>query len=114
MGHNPPAEEPGTIPHKEEKPEITFSENSLWGNFKTTLKSIQKNVTLEPMLFLKMVAESNYAVVGDTLEIQRVCLVNLNYSAEDCNDMDDGNHTDIQVSTYSRQVCSTTRLLTSA
>lgn len=59
------------------------------------------HVTLEPMLFLKMMAEGNFRVVGDTLEIDRVCRVNLNFSQEDCMAMDDGNHSDIQVSSYS-------------
>jgi len=52
---------------------------------------------LEPMLFLKMVAESNIRVVADTLEIDRVCRINLNFSNDDCMNMDDGNHSDIQV-----------------
>ena len=49
------------------------------------------------MLFLKMVAESNFRVVADTLEIDRVCRINLNFSNDDCMHMDDGNHSDIQV-----------------
>ena len=49
------------------------------------------------MLFLKMVAESNIRVVGDTLEIDRVCRINLNHSSDDCMAMDDGNHSNIQV-----------------
>ena len=55
------------------------------------------NVTLEPMLFLKMMAEGNFRVLGDNLEIDRVCRINLNYSHEDCMIMDDGNHSEIQV-----------------
>ena len=55
------------------------------------------NVTLEPMLFLKMMAEGNVRVVADTLEIDRVCRINLNFLPEDCQVMDDGNHSDIQV-----------------
>ncbi len=49
------------------------------------------------MLFLKMMAEGNVRVVADTLEIDRVCRVNLNFSAEDCLLMDDGNHSVVQV-----------------
>jgi hypothetical protein len=55
------------------------------------------HVTLEPMLFVKMIAEGNTIVIGDTLEIDRVCRVNLNFSQEDCMAMDDGNHSDVQV-----------------
>lgn len=49
------------------------------------------------MLFLKMVAEGNVIVIADTLQIERACRVNLNYSQEDCLSMDDGNHSQIQV-----------------
>ena len=49
------------------------------------------------MLFLKMVAEGNVIVIADTLQIERACRVNLNYSQEDCLSMDDGNHSHIQV-----------------
>ncbi len=55
-------------------------------------------MTLEPMLFVKMVSEGNVVVIIDTLQLDRVCRVNLNYSEEDCIAMDDGNHTHIQVS----------------
>lgn len=57
-----------------------------------------KNVTLEPMLFLKMLAEGNVSVVAKNLRIERVCRVNLNFSDEDCLTMDDGNHSVVQVS----------------
>ena len=57
-----------------------------------------QNVTLEPMLFVKMFAEGNVRVVGVTLEIDRVCQVNLGYSFQDCLNIDDGNHTDMQAS----------------
>lgn len=58
------------------------------------------HVTLEPMLFVKMIAEGNTIVIGDTLEIDRVCRVNLNFSQEDCMAMDDGNHSDVQVKDF--------------
>ncbi|EFX77638.1 hypothetical protein DAPPUDRAFT_247259 [Daphnia pulex] len=54
------------------------------------------HVTLEPMLFLKMVAEGNVIVIADTLQIERACRVNLNFSQEDCVSMDDGDHSQIQ------------------
>lgn len=50
------------------------------------------------MLFLKMLAEGNFKVVADTLEIDRVCLVNLNFTEEECANMDKGNYSDVQVS----------------
>ena len=45
---------------------------------------VLSGVTLEPMLFLKMIAEGNFGVVADTLEKDRVCRVNLNFSEEEC------------------------------
>lgn len=49
------------------------------------------------MLFMKMLAEGNLVVVADTLEIDRVCRVSLNFTEEECAAMDTGNHTDVQV-----------------
>ncbi len=68
----------------------------------TTFIQLWKNITLEPMLFLKMMAEGNMKVVVDTLQIHRVCEVNLNYSTEDCLSMDDGNHSLIQVNIFTK------------
>lgn len=66
-------------------------------SFTSLVKQVTRNVTLEPMLFLKMIAEGNYKVVADTLEIDRVCRINLNFTQEECANMDDGNHTDVQI-----------------
>lgn len=49
------------------------------------------------MLFIKMLAEGNVRIVAISLQIDRVCNVNLAYPSEDCLALDDGNHTDIQV-----------------
>jgi len=49
------------------------------------------------MLFFKMVAESNIRIVADTLQIDRVCRINLNFSNDDCIAMDNGNHSNVQV-----------------
>lgn len=54
-------------------------------------------MNLEPMLFLKMVAEGNVTVIAETLQLDRSCRVNLNFTEEDCMAMDDGNHSDVQV-----------------
>ncbi|KAI9551862.1 hypothetical protein GHT06_022198 [Daphnia sinensis] len=48
------------------------------------------------MLFLKMVAEGNVTVIAETLQLDRSCRVNLNFTEEDCMAMDDGNHSDVQ------------------
>ena len=57
------------------------------------------NLPLEPVLFLKMTAENIFIVVADNLEIERICEVNLGIPSENCSQMDDGNHTEIQVFT---------------
>lgn len=49
------------------------------------------------MLLLKMFAESNAKIVALSLETERVCRVNLNYTTEECAALDDGNNTRIQV-----------------
>ncbi|XP_068218770.1 probable peptidoglycan muropeptide transporter SLC46 isoform X2 [Palaemon carinicauda] len=76
--------------------QMSFGRRSPMGRLKNSISRVLQNVTLEPMLFMKMLAESNAGVVADTLEIDRVCRVNLNYTEEECRNMDDGNHTDIQ------------------
>lgn len=76
--------------------ESTDTANGPWQKTFKQFKKAMGHVTLEPMLFLKMVAEGNTIVIGDTLEIDRVCRVNLNFSQEDCMAMDDGNHSQIQ------------------
>ncbi|KZS15946.1 Uncharacterized protein APZ42_018382 [Daphnia magna] len=80
--------------------ESTDTANGPWQKTFKQFKKAMGHVTLEPMLFLKMVAEGNTIVIGDTLEIDRVCRVNLNFSQEDCMAMDDGNHSQIQVNDF--------------
>lgn len=67
-------------------------------NQKRLHEKVMGQVTLEPMLFVKMVSEGNVVVIIDTLQLDRVCRVNFNFSEEDCMAMDDGNHSHIQVS----------------
>lgn len=83
-------------PSRQQEQHLVSNNYSCISKFIHCIKMMLLNVTLEPMLFMKMVAESNLVVVADTLEIERVCQVNLNYSMEDCQNMDDGNHTDLQ------------------
>ena len=54
-------------------------------------------MTLEPVLFIKAVAEGTLQVVADTLLLERYCRIDLNFSQIDCDSMDDANHTDVQV-----------------
>ena len=54
-------------------------------------------MTLEPVLFIKAVAEGTLQVVADTLLLERYCRIDLNFSQIECDSMDDANHTDVQV-----------------
>lgn len=59
---------------------------------------------MEPMLFLKMIAEGNFGVVADTLEQQRICRVNLNFSEEECDEwIQDDNLTYVKVAVQRSQ-----------
>lgn len=52
--------------------------------FTVAVLQVLRSAPLEPMLFLKMVAEGNFGVVADTLEQGRLCRVNLNFSEAEC------------------------------
>ncbi|XP_042205766.1 solute carrier family 46 member 3-like isoform X2 [Homarus americanus] len=87
-------QEEGRVPPQVDPP---YHYTSPFNPVTRMIKQAAKNVTLEPMLFLKMLAEGNYGVVADTLEIDRVCRVNLNFTEEECAHMDSGNYTHVQV-----------------
>ncbi|XP_071543459.1 probable peptidoglycan muropeptide transporter SLC46 isoform X1 [Panulirus ornatus] len=78
-------------------PDQTFKKTSATSSSMRFIKEVMKNVTLEPMLFMKMLAQGNFVVVADTIEIDRVCRVNLNFTEEECAAMDSGNYTKVQV-----------------
>lgn len=68
------------------------------------LLEVFRGVTLEPMLFLKMMAEGNFKVVSDTLEQDRVCRINLNFSKEECDSwIDNANFTYVKEAVQHRQ-----------
>ncbi|XP_050705587.1 proton-coupled folate transporter-like [Eriocheir sinensis] len=50
----------------------------------TRIQQALRSAPLEPMLFLKMLAEGNFGVVADTQEQDRLCRVNLNFSEYEC------------------------------
>lgn len=57
-----------------------------------------RSAPLEPMLFLKMLAEGNFGVVADTQEQDRICRVNLNFSEYECSSwITDENLTHVKV-----------------
>ncbi|XP_071543096.1 probable peptidoglycan muropeptide transporter SLC46 [Panulirus ornatus] len=78
-------------------PDLTFQTTSVKSSSLRFIKKVARNVTLEPMLFMKMLAEGNLVVIVDAMELDRVCRVNLNFTEEECAAMDSGNYTEVQV-----------------
>ncbi|XP_045619638.2 lysosomal proton-coupled steroid conjugate and bile acid symporter SLC46A3 [Procambarus clarkii] len=55
------------------------------------------NITIEPIMFLQYTAYYTQLVIRDNLKLERFCRVTLKYPAEECAQMNDGHHTDLQV-----------------
>ena len=63
--------------------------------FKSKCKEIWSGITIEPVFFFFALAHGFYAIISKTLYISKVCNVNLNYSLEICDNIQ--NHTDVQI-----------------
>ncbi len=59
-----------------------------------------EHVTLEPMLFMKNLADGNILVVSEALKTDRICHITFNFSHDDCMAMDSRNQSHIEVSAY--------------
>ena len=62
---------------------------------KLKCKEIWEGITIEPVFFFFALAHGFYAIISKTLYISKVCNVNLNYSLEICDHIQ--NHTDVQI-----------------
>ena len=62
---------------------------------KLKCKEIWKGITIEPVFFFFALAHGFYAIISKTLYISKVCNVNLNYSLEICDNIQ--NHTEAQI-----------------
>lgn len=69
--------------------------------FWTNLKWILSNITVEPPYFLFMLAHGFYGIVAQALYIDKVCRVNLNYTMEICDHIQQHNDEQIEVQKYS-------------
>ncbi|XP_064098244.1 lysosomal proton-coupled steroid conjugate and bile acid symporter SLC46A3-like [Macrobrachium nipponense] len=62
-----------------------------------SIRNLLRVLTIEPMLFVRSISYSAPLATIESFKLQRFCRVNLNYSADLCEKMDDGHHTDLQV-----------------
>ena len=62
---------------------------------KLKCKEIWEGITIEPVFFFFALAHGFYAIISKTLYISKVCNVNLNYSLEICDHIQ--NHTEVQI-----------------
>ncbi len=70
-------------------------------NLWTRIKFIFSNITVEPIYFLFMLAHGFYGIVAQALYIDKVCRVNLNYTAEICDHIQQNEAEQIEVQKYS-------------
>ena len=63
-------------------------------------KAIVQNVSIEPAYFLFMLAHGFYVIIAQSLYIDKVCRVNLNYTTEICDDIQHNEVEQIEVQRY--------------
>ena len=68
---------------------------SLWsaGLF---VKNVFKNITVEPIVFLYLLNGCTYTIVFQNLQIEKACKVNLNQTADICDNLNDPGNEEIQ------------------
>ena len=68
--------------------------------FTSKAKEIWNGITIEPVFFFFALAHGFYAIISKTLYISKVCNVNLNYSAEICDNIQNYTEAQIEVQKY--------------
>ena len=53
------------------------------------IKNVFKNITVEPIVFLYILTFSTYSIVFQNLQIEKACKVNLNQTADICDNLND-------------------------
>jgi Ni/Fe-hydrogenase subunit HybB-like protein len=56
-------------------------------SFSKKCKEVWNSITIEPVFFFFALAHGFYIIISKTLYISKVCNVNLNYSAEICDNI---------------------------
>ena len=53
------------------------------------VKNIFKNITVEPIVFLFLLNAATYTIVFQNLQIEKACKINLNQTADVCDNLKD-------------------------
>ncbi len=82
-------------------------------NFCTTLKFLLRNITVEPAFVLFWLAHGFYTIASKDLYIAKVCRVNLNYTGEVCDNIQQHEQEQIKVQKYTSELEAYNRMLQS-
>ena len=60
------------------------------------IKNVFKNITVEPIVFLYILTFSTYSIVFQNLQIEKACKINLNQTADICDNLNDLGNEQVQ------------------
>ena len=79
---------------------MTGGDRFTWAWFKHGWLYFWQNITIEPVYLLYMLINGFNSIIGQSLYIDKVCRVNLNYTAEICDNIQQHDEEQIQVQKY--------------